>query len=88
MQTDKAIRELRDRITGLDRELIIRAADIKHFFWLYLEGNENDTLVNFSRRNDAGNIEINTVNRTNHTNRIIERTPEEFDVWRKRLERM
>ena len=86
MQLDKAILELRDRLTGLNPDIKVRARDIKQHFWLYLEDDNNGTLCNFSRLNDAGNIEINTVNRIMHTNRIIERTPQEFDLWREALE--
>ena len=86
MQIDKAILELHNKLTGLDPDIKVRAKDIQHHFWLYLEGNENDTLVNFSRRNSQGNIEINTINRTKHTNSVKERTPEDFDLWREALE--
>ena len=91
---DQAINELRDRLTRLDREIKVRASDIKFFIWLYMEGDEGDkeddkdTLVNYTRRNNAGNIEVRTVNRTMHTSSVKERTPEEFDKWREALERM
>ena len=86
MQIDKAILELHDKLTGLNPDIKVRAKDINHQFWLYLEDDNTGVLCNFSRRNDAGNIEINTVNRIMHTNRIIERTPQEFDLWREALE--
>ena len=88
MRLDKAIDELRDKLTGLDREIKVRASDIQHYFWLYLEDDNNGTLMNQCRRNDAGYIEVRTVNRVMHTSTEKERTPEEFDTWRETLERM
>ena len=88
MEIDKAIAELHDKLTGLNPEIKVRAADIQHYFWLYLEDDNNGTLMNQYRRNDAGNIEVRTVNRVMHTSTEKERTPEEFDLWREKLERM
>jgi len=88
MEQDKAIAELHDKLTGLNPEIKVRAADIQHYFWLYLEDDDGGTLMNQCRRNESGNIEVRTVNRTMHTETVKERTPEEFDLWREALERM
>lgn len=88
IQQDKAIAELHDKLTGLNPEIKVRAADIQHYYFLYLEDDGCGTLLNQCRRNDAGNIEVRTVNRTMHTETEKERTPEEFDLWREKLERM
>jgi len=88
MEPDKAIKELYDRLTGLNPDIFVRAKDIRHDYFLYLEDDGCGTLLNQCRRNDAGNIEVRTVNRTMHTETVKERTPEEFDKWREALERM
>ena len=88
MQIDKAIQELRDSIIGLDHTVIMRAENINHYDWLFLEGEFDETLVNQTRRNSNGNIEIRTINRTMRTSSTTEYTPEQFDAWRKRLEEL
>ena len=88
MEIDKAIAELHDKLTGLNPEIKVRAADIQHNYFSFLEDDNNGTLLNQCRRNDAGNIEVRTVNRVMHTKTEKERTPEEFDAWRELLERM
>ena len=88
MEQDKAIAELHDKLTGLNPEIKVRAVDIQHYFWLYLEDDGCGTLMNQCRINDAGNIEVRTINRLMHTSSEKERTPEEFDLWREKLERM
>ena len=84
---DKAIAELHDKLTGLDPEIKVRAADIQFNYFLYLE-DDNGTLINQCRRNDAGNIEVRTISRIMKTSKDKERTPAEFDLWREKLEAM